>query len=169
MRKFSYLQLLLVLLLSVSACVTSDMDLVDSKQTIGWIEEVKIYPIDFTLDAKIDTGADTCSVHAENIKKFTKNKKEFASFEMLNRFGKRQKLERQIVRYTKIKTKKGGFQVRPVVKLGVCLDKTLEFISCNLVDRSNFQYPVLVGRNYLAGKYLVNASASYLTSPECED
>ena len=41
-----------------------------AKKVVGYVEEVIVYPGAFKLMAKIDTGALTCSLHAEEIKVF---------------------------------------------------------------------------------------------------
>jgi len=134
----------------------------------GWIEQVRVTPPDIRLHAKLDTGADSCSVHAEGIETFKKKKERWVRFELANRYGERQQVERKIIRSAKIKTKKGGVQRRPVVRLGLCLGDHYEQVECNIVDRSHFSYPVLVGRNYLSGNIVVNSSVSYTSEPNCQ-
>ena len=136
-------------------------------RTLGWLEKVRLYPSDILLHAKLDTGADSCSVHAENIELLAKNEEDWIQFDLINRYGSRERLERKIVRFAKVKTKKRGFQTRPVVRLGVCVADHYEIVECNLVDRSHFSSPVLIGRNVLAGAILVNSSETYTAAPEC--
>ncbi len=172
MLKFFWTILLIPFMLLPLSCV-SYVNADDSKQkefiSMGWLEQVKIYPSGLIFHAKLDTGADNCSVHAENIKYTKKKGLPWVSFEMANRYGKRSYFERKIIRVAKVKKKEGGFQKRPVVRLGVCLGNIYENIECSLVDRSNFAYPVLIGRNVLAGGVIVNSSETYTTDPECYD
>ncbi len=160
-------RLFLALILTCSACATTEVN-APKVRSIGWVERIQIYPFNMQLDSKVDTGADTCSVHAEEIENFKKNKKDYVRFKMVNRYGLTKEVERKVLRLTKIKTKEGGFQIRPVVNLGLCIDDYIEYVACNLVDRSNFDYPVLVGRNYLAGHFLVNSSETYKSEPNCD-
>lgn len=134
---------------------------------VGWLEQIKLIPPDMVLHAKIDTGADSCSVHAENITPFNKKGKKWVSFELANRYGVRQTVARKVIRNTRVKTKRGGAQKRPVVRLGLCIGNYFEKIECNLVDRSHFSYPVLVGRNFLASGILVSSSDTYTMEPRC--
>ena len=164
---FSKRFLIIFLLVINSGCAVSEVNS-PKIRTIGWVERVQIYPYNMQLDSKVDTGADTCSVHAEDIKIFKKKGQEYVSFLMVNRYGQSRAVERKVLRMTKIKTKDGGFQVRPVVNLGLCVDDYLEYVACNLVDRSNFDYPLLVGRNFLAGHFLVNSSETYKSEPNCD-
>lgn len=135
--------------------------------TVGWVEKVRLYPPDILLHAKLDTGADACSVHAEKVTSIKRGKERWVRFVLVNRYGQRNTLERRVHRRAKIKTKRGGSQTRPVVKFGICLGERYELVECNLVDRSHFTYPVLIGRNYLAGIASVNSSETYTLEPNC--
>ena len=156
------------LILSYTSCSTKQITVNPTLSEVGWLEQIEIKPSNLLLHAKLDTGADTCSVHAENLIKFKQNDEDWLSFEITNRYGIKEKLTLKILRYAKIKTKEFGFQVRPVVNIGICLGSYFENVECNLVDRSHFEYPVLIGRNYLAGTVLVNSSETYKTKPSCE-
>lgn len=136
--------------------------------TFGWVEPVSLQPADILLHAKLDTGADNCSVHAEDLKLFTKNDADWVRFTTANRYGQRKQIERRVIRTAKIKTKRGNVQKRPVVRIGMCLGSIFETIECNLVDRSHFTYPVLIGRNFLAGSAIVNSSVTYTSAPNCK-
>lgn len=160
--------LALLLIFSMTSCNSSAETENVEVGRVGWLEQVKVSPADILLHAKLDTGADSCSMHAENIKILkTKEGGKKVSFELVNRYGKRSKLKRPLVRIAKVKKKVGGVQERPVVRLGLCLGEIYETVECNLVDRSNFAYPVLVGRNYLAGIASVDSSETYLSTPRC--
>ena len=154
-------------LLFCSSCTELVDKEVERLPEFGWAEQVVIRPPNLVLDAKLDTGADHCSVHAKKIKKFKKDGVPWVKFEVSNRYGGKAKLEEEIVRIAKVKTKSGGFQERPVVRLGVCLGDIYEMIECNLVDRSHFVYPALIGRDSLAGSVMVNPSRTYTKAPNC--
>jgi hypothetical protein len=167
--------LLMLALFSLLGCAEYvSADTTQLKQ-LGWLEQVRVYPAGLIFHAKLDTGADSCSVHAEKVRLFEKKKgkkksaSQWVKFEMTNRYGKRKKFERRVIRTAKVKKKDGGFQVRPVVRLGLCLGDLYESVECSLVDRSHFAYPVLIGRNLLAGGVAVNSSETYTTDPKCDD
>jgi hypothetical protein len=54
-----------------------------------------------------------------------------------------------------------------VIVLGVCLSNVYKEVEVNLVDRANFNYPMLVGRSFLAGSFVVDSGEKYLTTPKC--
>lgn len=139
----------------------------NEKLVIGWIEKVRLYPGGLVIHAKIDTGARTASLNAQNIKTFGRNGSRWVRFSVTNRSGDTYTFEREIIRYTKIKDLDGASQKRPVIRLGVCLGKTYLVTGVNLVDRTGFNYQMLIGRRILRRMAIVDPSKRYTTVPEC--
>ncbi|MDD2942556.1 MAG: RimK/LysX family protein [bacterium] len=139
------------------------------QQLFGWVEKVAIYPGGVVLDGKLDTGADHCSLHAKKVKKFKRNGKTWVKFKIKNRDGIQQTFELPTYRRARIKSKGGDSQTRHVVRLGLCLGGHYREVDVNLVDRSNFSLPVLIGRSFLAGEALVDSSKTYTTNPSCSE
>ncbi len=120
-----------------------------SKTVVGWLEPVSIQFESGALvvQAKIDSGADHSSLHAKNIQGFTKNDQAWLRFTTVQQ----RMVEAPIFRETKIKTKRGGLQARPVILLNTCLAGLTRSIEVNLIDRSKFSTPMLIGRSALSG------------------
>ena len=152
--------------LFVWLCVISS-SLAIEKQTIGWLEEVKINGSKFQLKAKIDTGATTSSLNAKVIKKFSKDGKKWIRFRVENKTGQKIVLERQLLHYVKIKRKLALPLKRPVVELGICLGTVYRELEVNLSNRKNFEYQMLIGRNYLHSHFLVDSEIVYTSKPSC--
>lgn len=159
----SALLILLVWFLQISTSYAAE------KQKIGWVENVTINGSELQLKAKIDTGATTSSINAKIVKKFTKNGKKWIRFSVQNNSGQTIVLERKIVRYVKIKRKLALPLKRPVVNLGICLGKIHQVLEVNLSDRKNFDYQLLVGRNYLRGHFIVDSDDEYTIKPSCAE
>lgn len=134
---------------------------------LGWMEEAAISRGGFKVHAKLDTGADTSSMHAENLDIVMRNGKEWARFEITNNYGGQARIEKKVRRFAVIKRKKGKPQRRPVIKMEICVGGLNELVEFTLVDRSNFSSTALIGRNFLSGKVLVDSSNSYTTEPIC--
>ncbi len=139
----------------------------DLPQTAGWIEEVMISPGNLRLQAKLDTGANSSSIHAENISSFTQKGETWVRFDLVNGEGKPVTLERKVHRTVKIKRHKQKSSERPVVLLGICVGDHLEKTEVNLSDRSNYKYPVLIGRMFLSGAFMVDPSSKHLLELSC--
>jgi len=137
------------------------------KQVIGWLEEVTVDKSNFKLKAKIDTGATTSSLNAAIVKTYIKDSDDWIRFSVQNKDGQQINFERKVLRYTKIKRKSAKSLERPVIKLGVCISEVYRELEVNLADRTNFEYHMLIGRNYLGGYFLVDSELVYQSSPSC--
>lgn len=137
------------------------------KPIIGWQEPVHIDEANILLEAKLDTGADVSSLQARILKAFVRDGERWVRFRVRDRHGHKVVLERQVMRYARIKRKLAPSLRRPVVMLGICLGSVYRKVEVNLAERKNFKYHVLIGRNYLRGTYLVDSSLRHTTLPVC--
>jgi hypothetical protein len=137
-------------------------------EPVGWVETARIFPGDMRIMAKLDTGALSSSINAHDITEFERNGRRWVRFTVVNRAGDRQTMELPLVRNVLIKEHGGEKDQRPVVKMGICIGGHYAETQVSLVDRSGFLYPLLVGRRYLRGAFLVDASRKHTTEPRCE-
>ena len=135
---------------------------------IGWIEKVRIYPSDMEFKAKIDSGALTSSINAENIVEFERDGDEWVQFDIINKNGVRSTLELPLVRESIIKRHFGRKQKRLVVKLGICLGNIYKETEVNLVDRHGFLYAILIGRRFLKKDFIIDPSEQFTSPPKCQ-
>lgn len=141
----------------------------ESKQVVGWIEKVRIYPGNLIVHAKLDTGADNCSINVPNVEFFERRGEKWVRFDFTNREGKTVTFERKVVRIVKIKRKGAKRQERPVIMLGVCLGNVYKEFEVNLANRSGFKYHMLIGRKFLKGDFLIDSSIKYTVEPGCKE
>lgn len=134
----------------------------------GWAEEVIVYPADITFRAKLDSGARTSSINATSIKEFKRGSEEWVRFTIDNGEGETAGLELPIERVVRIREHGGTYQRRPVVAMGICLGDVYKETEINLVDRSNFDYPLLIGRIYMRGDVLIDSGITKTRTPECK-
>lgn len=133
---------------------------VDHAPIIGGVERVYVENIATPFHARVDTGAEISSIDAMNITPFERDGEKWVSFEVLNRAnGKKTKFEKPLKRKTVIKRTLEREQ-RYVVKLKVKMGKNLITAEFSLNDRSKFDYQVLIGRNIINGRYIVDTSVS---------
>lgn len=137
-------------------------------EIIGWLEHVSVHPQQLLMTAKIDTGADNSSVHAEDIEITEKNGRQMVTFTLLNKQGESRQLEKPLLRYVLIKRKGAEPLQRPVVEIDLCLSNTIRTVEVNLSNRENFKYHMLIGRSYLKQGYLVDSSRTYTTRLNCD-
>jgi hypothetical protein len=135
----------------------------------GWVENTRLPAIDIELKAKLDTGAETSSLDSRIIKKFRKDGKRWVRFAFTDReSGEEFVLVRERVRTIGVVQHDGSRQTRPVVEMQVCIAGRLLDIEVSLIDRSEFIYPLLLGRSALASFALVDPGDTFLSDPECD-
>ncbi|MFP3518618.1 ATP-dependent zinc protease [Pseudomonas sp. SIMBA_077] len=123
----------------------------------GRYEYIKLPEIGETLKAKMDTGAYTASLSAKNIQTFTRDGEEWVRFQLATEGAGSKVYEHKVSRISKIKNRadededKDEVSVakRPVVDLDMCLGNVKRTVEVNLTDRSNFNYPLLIGAKAL--------------------
>ncbi len=138
--------------------------------TFGWIEHVILSPeLRWKLDAKLDTGADTSSLDAHNIRRVRYKGQSYVRFSIKNpESDKMVSLRRPYIRTVRIRKHSGNHQRRRVVLMTVCLGSAERTIEVTLTDREFFDYPMLLGRSALSGLAVVNPMATYTTEPDCK-
>ncbi|HZJ95697.1 MAG TPA: ATP-dependent zinc protease [Thiopseudomonas sp.] len=153
------------------------ISMADVKNIYGLNEHVYIPEIDMHMSAKLDTGAKTASLSARDIEHFKRDGKKWVRFYLALDEAHEHALELPLARISRIKRRSGDYDPeedksytpRPVVKMSVCMGRTLETIEVNLTDRSTFQYPFLLGSKALVKfKALIDPSLKYSAGqPEC--
>jgi len=133
---------------------------------IGWVEPVQIED-KLVVNAKIDTGADSPSLDAQDLKITRRGRKEWVSFWTKGRDKERVDFEREIFRYVDIERAGGQNEKRPAVILSLCLGDVRREVVVNLVDRSALEYPMIIGRSFLQNKFIVDPTHTYTTLPSC--
>ena len=139
-------------------------------EIFGWAEPVVLEEAGFRLEAKLDTGADTSSLDAIDIRRFRRKGKSWVRFTVEDHDeGETVRLERPLLRRVRIKRHDGDSQRRSVVSLTVCLGDHRRKVEFSLIDRSQFDYPILLGRSALAGIAVVDPQVINLSEPDCAD
>lgn len=126
----------------------------------------------YDIDAKIDTGAYTSSLHCHHIKPVEKEDGEYVRFNLLDPSHEtyNDKLfELPIHRKKVVKSSNGQREERFVVKTKVQLSDRLLTAELSLTDRSEMRYPVLVGRKLIGGRFLVDVSRKYVSKKETQE
>lgn len=140
----------------------------EAPRVVGWIERVKIGPSGVVLEAKLDTGADTSSLHVSNLSWLKRSDGDRVQFDVVSEDGRIVRFERKVIRVARVRSATGGAQSRPTIVLGVCLGEVYRETDVNLTDRTGFRQPFLVGRNFLAANFSVDSSRQHTVEPDCE-
>ncbi|MFT5710738.1 MAG: hypothetical protein ACI8QT_001437 [Halioglobus sp.] len=129
-------------------------------ETIGEVEWAFVEPGELTLEARIDTGAETSSIHAEDIRLLEKDGKRWVQFALTDPTTKAKiSLERRLHRRILVKQKASDVQDRRyVVRMWVTLGNNRTWLDVSLSDRDDFEFPLLLGRNVLMDNFVVDVS-----------
>lgn len=126
------------------------------KSVYGYLEPVTIYPDEVPLTAKLDTGAVTASISAQDIHVYEKEGEEYVKFKVAHpEIEKTLHYNLPVARHAKIKkraSEKAGEEThhsRPEVNIRINFDGKPYKIRVNLIDRSHFSTPMLLGRKAL--------------------
>lgn len=138
-------------------------------QTVGWVERVKLGADGVVVAAKLDTGADTSSLHAANVRWQKREDGDWVAFDVTGASGETVRFERKVTRIARIKQNSAPAQKRPTVVMGICLGNVYELAEVNLADRSRFDYGMLIGRNFLARRFTVDPARKHTVEPACEE
>ncbi len=135
----------------------------------GWAETAQLLPSELVLAAKLDSGAENSSLNIERLRYFKRSGQRWVRFTVEGQSGRRVAFERQVLRKAAIKRHGEGSHIRPVVEIEICLGGTSKEVEVNLVDRSRFEYPLLIGRSFLAEDFLIDTSATDLQPLSCRE
>ncbi|NTW46059.1 MAG: hypothetical protein HGB18_03355 [Candidatus Moranbacteria bacterium] len=150
--------------------IEEEIEELSGKRVIGSVEKVRLFGKDgkeITVEAKIDTGADSTSVDTELARKLG-FRDAIALFE--NRMGDRDvlndlsKREREVLfsgipdlaDTAQIKSSHGT-SYRPMFRIDLSIDQVIIPAKVSAIDRTGLEYPVIIGRKSLR-KFLVDVS-----------
>ena len=175
MGKFKNLILLAVCTVFISACQTKQppkpvaVPVVTVKSQpvvkhplgiIGAVEPIYILPMSTPFQARIDTGAETSSLDVDEYHYFERDGEKWVSFQITNSAnGKSQKFEKRLQRRVAIRRIKSN-EKRPIVKLDVKFGGKVINAEFTLAKREKFDYQVLIGRNIITGRAVIDTALS---------
>jgi hypothetical protein len=146
-------QVLLAVLIAVPLYVQAE----SHKQVVGATEVIFIEDANLRFKARVDTGAKTSSIHAERIKVDLSGdpRGKSISFYVVTKEGWTRKIESHVSSVVKVKTSEQS-EHRYVVPLIMKWNDSKKTVLVTLNDRSNMEYRLLLGRNWLRGDFIVD-------------
>ncbi|WP_221798994.1 ATP-dependent zinc protease family protein [Oceanobacter mangrovi] len=138
-----------------------------TKPAIGYLEQVNLPDLGVICHAKVDTGACSSSIHAENIEIFDHDGEEWVRFHILFRRGELpldQICEAPVVSRKRIASSNGSRSYRYVIRTRIQLADQCWPIELNLSHRGSMSYPMLLGREAFAGRFVVDVEHTYLSN-----
>lgn len=128
------------------------------QSTIGRVTKVDFPKLGITdVPAKVDSGADSSSVWASNIKERA-GKLSFTLFAPGSPYYTGEVITTRHYHIRSIKNSFGHAEFRYKVSLQVTLENRTINVSFTLANRSDNRFPVLIGRRTLQGRFLIDVS-----------
>ena len=144
----------------------------DGKLLLGEAEWLWLDAADQAFRARIDTGAETSSISADDITIFERDGKEWVRFFMSHKgMDDHIQIEAPLMRYVRVRQASADdLDRRPVVRLSVRVGDQNEKTEFTLTDRSSMTYPVLLGRDFLKDIAVVDVGRKYIQpKPQLKD
>ncbi len=136
---------------------------------IGWREQVSLPEFKIkTLKAKIDTGAKTSALHADEIKVVSIKGRKIVKFLFTSEDGKQHVIKSPLIEERIIKSSNGEKTLRPVVKTTLKMGETVFEIEVTLINRDMMGFKMLIGREALNGRFIIHPAKYNLLKPKKE-
>ncbi len=140
----------------------------EKRVVAGWVEDGWIGTPPIRVKVKLDTGAKTSSIHAAEFREYLRDGEPHVSFTLVNNEGQQLRIDQPVVRTVSIRRAGAELSARPVIRLNVCVAGVTAQVEFSMADRSDLQYPVLIGRTFLAGRFLVDPERTFRASGRCK-
>ena len=146
--------------------LNDDMNPQTNKLIIGNIECCDLPELGITaLEARVDTGAKTSSLHVDNLEKFDKNGVPWLRFDIhpdIYHIETVVTCEAKLHDVRRIKSSNGVSQQRYTIQTDFALGGEAWPIEITLSDRAEMSYLMLLGRGGMGDRVLVDPSKSFL-------
>ncbi len=137
-----------------------------SKVLVGVLELCDLPDLEIAdLNARIDTGAKTSSLHVDNIEEFDKDGEAWVSFDIHPDIHNVDKIVRRTAKLKgrrKIKSSNAQAEKRCVITTTFGLGGRKWKIQLTLTDRREMSYLMLIGRQAMKGRMLVDPEFEYM-------
>ncbi|MFT7598921.1 MAG: hypothetical protein ACI8TP_001846 [Acidimicrobiales bacterium] len=136
------------------------------KTAVGWREWVGLPDLNTAwVKAKIDTGARSSALHAFDLETFTRDGKDWARFSVhpwQRSDNNGHLVETPIFEWRSIRSSSGESEERPVLRTSLRIGESTHEVDLTLARRDEMGFRMLVGREALRGKFVVDPARSYL-------
>lgn len=136
------------------------------REIVGWRELVGLPDFNIKeMRAKIDTGARTSALHAENQQQFERAGQKWVRFKLpAHGPAPDYLLEAQVIDERDIKNSGGVPERRLIIRTTLLLGRHRWKVEISLADRKKMEFDLILGRTALrTHRVLVNPSASFLS------
>ena len=142
------------------------MNKTKNKMIIGNLERCDLPDLGIVgLEVRIDTGAKTSSLHVDNLQQIEKNSEKWLRFDIhpdIYDIDTIVTCESPLHGIRKIKSSNGASERRYIIQTTFSLGMDAWPIEITLTDRADMNYLMLLGRQGMSDRILVDPSSSFL-------
>ncbi|WP_019509570.1 RimK/LysX family protein [Pleurocapsa sp. PCC 7319] len=135
---------------------------------IGWREILSLPELNVDhVKAKIDTGARSSALHAFHCQEFKLQDRSMIRFQIHPIQHNNQQTilaEAELLEYRKVRNSGGQAQIRPVILTPIKLGEHQWQVELTLTNRDVMGFRMLLGRQAVRNRFLVNPGKSFLQS-----
>lgn len=139
----------------------------DGRALIGWQETVSLPELGAgPIVAKIDTGARSAALHADDIRISGRGKRMKVRFTVQRRGSSSRRIECEMPLHDlrRVKSSNGHIELRAVIATPVEIGGQVLEAEITLTQRSDMGAAMLIGRSSIKGTFLVDPSRTFLRS-----
>lgn len=142
------------------------MTTVNGKSVVGAIELCDLPFLSITdLNVRVDTGAATSSLHVDNLEEFEKDGELWIRFDIhpdIHNVDKVVRREAPVAARKRVKSSTATRERRYVINTPIIMQNDQWTIQLTLTDRSEMTYLMLLGREAMNGRFIVDPEFDYL-------
>jgi hypothetical protein len=142
----------------------------DRLPVMGWREWIELPELGIrATKAKVDTGARSSALHAEEIQPYTRAGKLWVRFQVHPLQRDRSLVSdarAPVMERREIRSSSGQVQARYVVRTAIYLGGMRYSIDLTLADRDTMGFRMLLGREAVRGRFVVDPGRSFLVGPK---
>ncbi len=133
---------------------------------LGWVEPISLGEKNLSIDSKLTPGTAGNALHADNIVMVKKpNGTKWVDFDVTDKLGRTVRFHKKVISMReKTDPKKNQYKVT----LEFCLNMQHFKLDFMISDRSNFEHPARIGRDSLAGHFIVDPGLTKTSVPSCK-
>lgn len=140
-------------------------------QVVGWREWVELPELGVTTKVKVDTGARTSALHADDLEFFERGGRPWVRFvvhpeQRTNRVEVH--CEAPVLEDRQVKSSTGSITHRPVIETRISLGGQSWPIELTLINRDEMGFRMLLGRTAIKRRFVVDVGHSYVQSHDLD-
>ena len=135
---------------------------------LGWREWIALPDLEVArIKAKVDTGARSSALHAYNMRLYERGDRTYVRFvvhPMQRNCEKTIHVHAEVIGVRNVRSSTGQVELRPVIATRISVGDHLWPIELTLTNRDQMGFRMLLGRQAIRGRFLVDGGRSYLQS-----